>query len=74
MLFTCSPLKYIIAGNEDLVNYKIHKNMTVTSKYISKLCHSTMKYNLLDITKDGKIQSSVLVDRNEMSDKIVRKC
>lgn len=48
--------------------------MTVTSKYISKLCHSTMKYNLLDITKDGKIQSSVLVDRNEMSDKIVRKC
>jgi len=33
-----------------------------------------MNYNSLDTTIDGKIQSFILVDINEMSDKVGGKC
>ena len=74
MLFTCSPLKYVRAGKENSVNYSIHKNRTVIPKCMSRSCGSTMNYNSLDTTIDGKIQSFILVDINEMSDKVGGKC
>lgn len=62
MLLTSSPLKHVLVGSKGSVRYKIHTVVTPTPKRISKTCGRTMKCNLLDVTRDGKIEPFLLVD------------